>query len=608
MSSKQWLIMFLCSILIVVLSIVGFNMLVDPFGVFGDKIFDWYSYNFTLNPRVAKIAYLDKHNKKFDSYIIGSSATSSFSVDLLNKYMDAKFYNLIMYGADIYDVVQITNYVVENYEVKNIVLNLGLINAEKYNCESDPLTDNLHAKTDDTSLVKFYLKYLFANPNYGFEKVDKYFENGYLQKPYNVFDVRTGAYDKSLRDIERIQDMENYLEKYPVFVDYPRSEHNLKHIEELVNNVEMIKNICDENDINLKVVFFPLYYEYSRFFDFEQVEEVYTRLAEVVDFWDFSVNSITTDPRFYYDKTHFRNALGDMAVAKMFGDDTVYVPDDFGVYVTSENAAEQVNVYKKEYSFNDSGYTKKVPVLMYHSLAEESTGSYSVSRKQFEAQIKALSQSGYTGVSLKQLADYVEKGIELPEKPVVITFDDGYSSNYEIAYPILKKYNMKATIFVIGSSVGKNTYKDTEYQITPHFNYEEAKEMVNSGLIEIQSHTYDMHQTPDYEEGAARIAVEQLEGESEQSFAQAIKADFLRSKKEIEEGTGQKVFALAYPLGKYSDLSEVAIKEMGAKITLSTESGINTVIKGLPQCLQAMKRIFVNEEMSPEELINNLKY
>lgn len=95
----------------------------------------------------------------------------------------------------------------------------------------------------------------------------------------------------------------------------------------------------------------------------------------------------------------------------------------------------------------------------------------------------------------------MEKGEALPEKPVVITFDDGYQSNYEYAYPILKKYGMKATIFVIGSSVGKDEYKDTGLPMLPHFGVSEAREMENSGLISIQSHTYDLHQNGECEKG-----------------------------------------------------------------------------------------------------------
>lgn len=82
---------------------------------------------------------------------------------------------------------------------------------------------------------------------------------------------------------------------------------------------------------------------------------------------------------------------------------------------------------------------------------------------------RALSEAGYTGVSFDELQAYVLRGAPLPEKPVVITFDDGYESNYTLAYPILQKYGMKATIFAIGVSFGTDHYKDTDYAITPHF-------------------------------------------------------------------------------------------------------------------------------------------
>ena len=72
--------------------LAGFNVAVDPFGVFGDKIFDWYAYDMTQNPRIAKIAYLDEHHGEYDSYIIGSSKTSSYSVEKLNEYTGARFY------------------------------------------------------------------------------------------------------------------------------------------------------------------------------------------------------------------------------------------------------------------------------------------------------------------------------------------------------------------------------------------------------------------------------------------------------------------------------------------------------------------------------------
>ena len=603
MSSKKWLLLFLASILLIAFAIAAFNYYTDPFGAFGDRFLAWHSFNFTKNPRVAKIAYLDRHNKAYDSYLIGSSSTSSFPVELLNKYLHASFYNLFMYGADIYDVARTVTYVVNNYEVKNIVLNLGVLNAEKYMLETDPLTDSLHAKTEGAPLHSFYAQYLFANPRYGMEKVQSRKEDSYLPRVFDVFNVETGAYDKSLRDIERIQDLPSYLERYPVFRDYPYNRYELPYSDEFIASVREIKELCEANNINLVVLFFPLYHAHAALFDYERLADIYTRLARITNFWDFSVHPINADPRFFYDATHFRNDLGRMALAKVFGDETVYVPEGFGTLVTPENARKQADKYRAGYKLDDSSYTKEVPVLLYHHLAAEADGPLTISARQFEAQIKALTEAGYTGVSLEQLVDYVEKGTELPDKPVVITFDDGYASNYEIAYPILQNYGMKATIFVIGSSVGKDTYKETSYPIIPHFGYKEAREMLSSGLVEIQSHTSDVVQSPEYAGETARTAVVPLAGESEAAFIGALRADFLQSLQKRETELGTTVFALSYPLGKYSDLSEVVLKELGVKVTLTTEPGMNTLIKGLPQCLRALKRIPVDENISPEALL-----
>ena len=104
MDSKRWLACFLATVLLLGAAVVGFNYWVDPFGVFSHKSLEWPSYEMTINPRTAKITYLKDHHQDYDSYILGCSSTSSFPVESLNSYLDASFYNMIMYGADMLDV------------------------------------------------------------------------------------------------------------------------------------------------------------------------------------------------------------------------------------------------------------------------------------------------------------------------------------------------------------------------------------------------------------------------------------------------------------------------------------------------------------------------
>jgi len=169
-----------------------------------------------------------------------------------------------------------------------------------------------------------------------------------------------------------------------------------------------------------------------------------------------------------------------------------------------------------------------VPILLYHNLTPEKTSGSSITVDNFRHQMDLLEEYGFNPVSFEDLISFVNKGVALPENPVVITFDDGYYSNYEYAYPILREKNFKATIFAIGSSVGHMTnYKNTSYPITPHFGESEIREMVASGLISVQSHTYDMHQNANYETGNSRIRENMLplSGETEQQYSDAVRED-----------------------------------------------------------------------------------
>lgn len=609
MSSKKWVLVFLATVLVLAALLAALNLAADPFGAFGDRLLSWFSYDETNNPRVAKFTYLEQHHDEYDSYILGCSSTSSFPVDAFNEAYGASFYNLIMYGADMRDCEKIAQYLVEHYEVKNLILNVYLDNGLTYDEESDRLTKNLHYKEDpDTFALSYYTRYLFADPRYALAKLNALRTDTILPQTFDVFDERTGCYDKRVRDTEPIGSEERYLESYPVFADYPHQTLSLPYTEQCMQSVASIKALCEEAGVSLTVVAGPVYAEYLKNFETETVAQFYRSLAQITSFWDFSSSSVSCEMRYFYDGTHFRNNAGEMICARMTGRTDLWIPDDFGTYVTADTPEDYfLNVLSPKPLSQDEISTQ-VPILMYHHLSEDVTNSEMVSPEQFEAQIRALAEAGYTGISFDELQAYVLRGEPLPEKPVVITFDDGYRSNYTLAYPILQKYGMKATIFAIGVSFGKDHYKDTDYTITPHFGAAEAAEMTASGLISIQSHTYDMHQWPPYEtDSAVRENILQLPGESEESYVQALTEDFTRSRALLEGATGQPVDVLAYPAGQYSTLAQVTLQSLGVHVTLSTNPGVNTVVKGLPQTLYAMLRFGITEDISPEALLDMIR-
>ena len=168
-----------------------------------------------------------------------------------------------------------------------------------------------------------------------------------------------------------------------------------------------------------------------------------------------------------------------------------------------------------------------VPVLMYHAVGDEIWG-YSdlfVSEAGMEEQLQYLQENGYEPIWFSDLAH-----IEDYEKPVILTFDDGYDDNYTVLYPLLEKYQTKATIFVIGNAMG-SIHKMTQ-----------AQELAASGLVSIQSHTYTHGNLSAMDESALRQEME-------------------RSNAALAAATGQIPYVLCYPEGKYSHLTMHVAKD-----------------------------------------------
>lgn len=164
----------------------------------------------------------------------------------------------------------------------------------------------------------------------------------------------------------------------------------------------------------------------------------------------------------------------------------------------------------------------KILVLNYHQVQNNFT-SLSIPVNQFDAQMNYLVESGYTSISPDELCKGLNGEISLPEKSVLITFDDGYTDNYTNAFPILKYYGLKATIFVIPAFIDK----DARYMT-----WEQLQEMEQAGVT-VQSHTLNhrkLEELPDDE----------------------IRAELLNSKLILEEKLGHAVEFLAYPTGTYN--------------------------------------------------------
>ena len=607
MSSKRWFIMLPIAILLAMCCCAVFNILIDPFGLFGDPILDWYSYNETNNPRIAKLAWLDNHYEQYDSYVIGSSSAASYSVEELNEYLDASFYNLFVYGCDTKDYRDFTAYVLEHYVAKNIVLNLGINETIYYDEGEETLNSRMHAKASGGNLPLFYLEYALTTTRQSVEKLTAWFQDTELPQPFDVFLVDSGCYDKRVRDVEKIGDLAVYEAAYSGEFPNRQSSEQLPYIAACAQMVAEIRDMCAERGVNLIVITSPVYVGQWNAYDETALRAYKTSLADVVDYWDFSYTPISFDSRYFYDSTHFRNAVGTMVLAEIFENDDVYRPERFGTQVTASNCQAYLDeLFADPPRAELDCYTADVPILLYHHIVEDAADSTTVTPGTFETQMRFLAENGYHTVTIQQMIDYVYHGGELPDKPVCITFDDGYLSNYEYAWPILERYGLTATIYAIGVSVGHDHYyKETQFELTPHFSYEQAREMLESGVIDIQSHTYDMHQWAPFEDGdRIREFIVPFDGESEADYADALNADIGIYQQLAKEELNREFTSLAYPGGRYTTITEVLVHQAGIPVTMSTRTDSrNVLVRGLPQSLYALCRWYMAEETTPENML-----
>lgn len=251
----------------------------------------------------------------------------------------------------------------------------------------------------------------------------------------------------------------------------------------------------------------------------------------------------------------------------------------------------------------------KVPILLYHDLNEnpDKTG-IAVTPDKFEADLLALKQAGYTTLHLSELVACIDRVRPWPAKPVVITFDDGYASNYQYVYPLLKKHGMKASFFVIGWSVGKGGSSESDRAMMPHFTWQEAREMANSGWVEIQNHTYDLHSQEGISDGMGIVTgkgVAKLNTETSAQYQSRLATDFGLNNQLISEQTGLKPLFLAYPMGVRSFESDFAVQDAGLLGSLTTEKAVRVYLSR--HDLRAMPRLNVTMSIKSQQLVKYME-
>lgn len=223
-----------------------------------------------------------------------------------------------------------------------------------------------------------------------------------------------------------------------------------------------------------------------------------------------------------------------------------------------------------------------VPILMYHNFTSDETSgsSYTVPLSRFEEHLTALQNDGYTSVTFADLIDFVYFGGELPEKPVLLTSDDGYAGVSGLAVPAAQRHGMTISCAVIGSLSGVNG----------HFSFDED---LPSGM-EVVSHTYALHDRS----GAMGMISHGIAG------SESLLADDIAAMREICGSRFPMTAAvLVYPHGSYSAESERIIREQGYTVTVTCDPGIAEIRLGDPESLYLLPRISVWQSTTAEALM-----
>lgn len=185
-----------------------------------------------------------------------------------------------------------------------------------------------------------------------------------------------------------------------------------------------------------------------------------------------------------------------------------------------------------------------VSVLMYHMIGNDKNNAAIMTAENLRWQMKYLKDNGYHPITMQELSDYVTKGAALPEKPVCITFDDGYEDNYTIVYPLMKEMGFPWTIFVIAGQVGQPN------RVT----WDQLSEMADSQAVTIANHTVThpkLHNLPREE----------------------ARQEILGCQQALKEHLGIDNHWIAYPYGDYDDAVVQMSKEAGITLAVTTDAG-----------------------------------
>lgn len=276
-----------------------------------------------------------------------------------------------------------------------------------------------------------------------------------------------------------------------------------------------------------------------------------------------------------HDRFPYVQAAASLGLITGYKDHTFRPQDN----LTRAAAAALLNRALQKKESAEIGKTVQVPLLMYHDVSYLGKG-YSKTPEIFRKQMQELKDAGFHTITYHELIDFVENNAPLPDKPIIISVDDGYHSNYEYLYPILDELDMKAEIALIGGAI-----QYARWGLT----WDEVREMSQSGHVFFQAHTYQMH--GDHTKEGGRLGVLRAKNETWSEYIELLGTDTTRILEKIEKEVGTRPEVFVYPRGKWNLMAEAIVTRLGCKASVTTKDGIAKVTQGNPDSLHLMDRI-----------------
>lgn len=276
-------------------------------------------------------------------------------------------------------------------------------------------------------------------------------------------------------------------------------------------------------------------------------------------------------------------------VFSLFSLTAAYAADEKGAaeqprFVTYQETAENAEALYGEY----------IPVLMYHHFADRPMAAGNgvvTTTMELEDQLRYFQAEGWRVISLEELDKVLEQaarkkkslrdesfGLHLNMKYLCITMDDGYYSNYELAYPLFEKYRAAVSVFAVTDFI-------TEQTGIRKFTWKQAEEMEESGVVKVYSHSADHIPVEEGQEEAFLACMRK----SQETLAENLKAEHIK--------------AMAYPNGRYTALSQALLTEDGYRMQFTTEDGVLTE----ETSRAAMPRITVESGMTGQDVIRKIE-